>query len=555
MIEAASPDKVDGSSAVRRPSKWLCVATPAMLLTLYTAQCLWFIRTQSLTYDEPIHIAEGLNAWRHGRFEQYNDHPPLARLLCTLPLIGTKWQVDVEQLPEGFRIHHVGPDPVALAWRARAVNACLGLLLGLLVWVEARKWFSAWAANFALALFAFSPALIAHFSLATTDGAATLLIFATAVQIRRWCDRTSWRNAFQIGVVLGLLLLAKFSTLAMFALALCWLLVLVQGRVVSRPLKWNWAQVTVTVLVALATLWAGYFFHVSHLTIRNRVLTVSHPNWTTSLVKPARQNFNTSIPVPAGEYIAGLRDLVFHNAHGQRAFFLGQVSPTGGWKLYYPVTILLKWPLIVVLFAALGLWTCARRKGVVPAGFWIVSSFPAVYFMLAIVAHFNIGERHVLPVYPFALLLAAAAAEYLRRMRWGRALVLSAVLFNAGDVARYAPGYLSYMNIFVRPEGGYRLLSDSNTDWGQGLLALRHYQEQHPTEQIHLAYFGSVDPEVYGIHSLPLEANEHVSGTVIVGATQLSGQYLKDPAGYRWLVRRKLKGILDDCMYVFQVDP
>ena len=68
---------------------------PALLALIYVAQCAWFIRTQSLTYDEPVHIAEGLNAWRYGRFEQYNDHPPLARLWCTLPLLDQKWQVEI----------------------------------------------------------------------------------------------------------------------------------------------------------------------------------------------------------------------------------------------------------------------------------------------------------------------------------------------------------------------------------------------------------------------------------------------------------------------------
>src|SRR5689334_24551817 len=96
----------------------------AVLLSFYILQCAWFIRTQSLTYDEPVHISEGLDAWRNGRFEDYNDHPPLARLLCTLPLIGRRsehqWQVDVEKLPAGFRVVNVSTDPVSLAWRARA---------------------------------------------------------------------------------------------------------------------------------------------------------------------------------------------------------------------------------------------------------------------------------------------------------------------------------------------------------------------------------------------------------------------------------------------------
>ena len=527
-------------------------AIPALLLLIFALQCTWFIRTQSLTFDEPVHIAEGMDAWRNGRFEQYNDHPPLARLLCALPLINPKWQVDVQQLPDTFRIPRISPDPVSLAWRARAMNMLLGLLLGFLVWLEARKQFSAAAANFALALFAFAPSLIAHFSLATTDGAAALLIFAAAIQVHRYKSRRSWGSAGLTGVILGLLLLAKFSTVPMFGLAVALLLVNRRQQVL-RPWKWNWAKCAGTVAVALFVVWAGYFFHISRLTIRDHVLTASHPHWNSQLVKPTRNRLKISIPVPAGEYVAGFRDLVFHNAHGQRAFFLGQVSPTGGWKSYYPVTILLKWPLLLLLSSLTGLifwlWGEVRFQ---PES-WIIFLFPALYFGLAIFSHFNIGERHILPLYPFALLLAAGFADWLYRKRFGVIVLGGLVLLNAADCIRYAPGYLSYMEIFVKPAATYRLLSDSNVDWGQGLLALREYQAQHPAEQIWLAYFGSVDPAIYGIHAQPLGENQHPSGTVVVSATNFSGQYLHDPGSYRWLLQHKPVRVLDHCMYVFEV--
>src|ERR1700687_6047834 len=129
--------------------RWI---VPAVSLLIYAAQCAWFIGTQSLTFDEPVHIAEGLDAWRNGRFQQYNDHPPLARLLCTLPLANPKWQVEVEPLPQAFRVPSVSPDPVSLAWRSRSVNAGLGVVLGVLVWLAAANLFSASAANFVLML-------------------------------------------------------------------------------------------------------------------------------------------------------------------------------------------------------------------------------------------------------------------------------------------------------------------------------------------------------------------------------------------------------------------
>jgi len=355
-----------------------------------------------------VHIAEGLDAWRNGRFQQYNDHPPLARLLCTLPLLNPKWQVEVEQLPQSFRIPSISPDPLSLAWRARLVNAGLGMVLGVLVWFTAANLFSVSAANFALVLFAFSPSLIANFSVVTTDGAATLLIFASAWAIVYWKRRPSWKNTTALGFVLGLLLLSKFSTLLMFAVAVFWMLALVSGGISFRPWKWNWRKTAVAVGIAFLVLWAGYFFHVSHLTIRDGTLTVTFPNWTRPLVKPNHSGLNFTVPIPAGEFVAGFRDLAIHNAHGQPAFFLGRTSSSGGWKSYYPVTILLKWPILVVALALTGLLLTLLKRVEVSGDLWIMASFPAVYFLVAIFAHFNLGERHILALYPFALLFAAA---------------------------------------------------------------------------------------------------------------------------------------------------
>jgi len=145
MPQALTAEHAQERSAGGLRHDWKRLLVPGLLLSLYAIQCVWFIRTQSLTYDEPVHISEGLDAWRNGRFEDYNDHPPLARLLCTLPLLGRnsghRWQADVEKLPVGFRVVNVSPDPVSLAWRARAVNVVLGLLLGCLLWLQAAKLF------------------------------------------------------------------------------------------------------------------------------------------------------------------------------------------------------------------------------------------------------------------------------------------------------------------------------------------------------------------------------------------------------------------------------
>jgi len=526
----------------------------ALLCLIYLAQCAWFLHTQSLTYDEPVHIAEGLDAWRHGRFEQYNDHPPLARLLCTLPLLAQKWQVEVQQLPKGFYVSVLDPSPGAMAWRARAVNVGLGLLLAVLLWYAAERFYSRSSAYFCLCLFVLSPALIAHFSVVTTDGAASLLIFATASQVVAWKRHPTWRNAVIMGLVLGFLLLAKFSTVLMFLLALLWMLVLGCEGIAFDPRNWNWRKAASAMAIAFMVVWAGYFFHVSRLSIHDGILVAHLPNWREEIVKPASVRLSFSLPVPAGEYVEGLREVARHNSHGQGAYFLGTVSRTGGWKLYHPVTALLKWPTVVLILVLLGLALVLRRKLRLSTDLWIMASFPIVYFAAAIFTRFNLGERHILPVYVFALFFIAGLWEAARPSRVLSALLISMVLLQAADTLRYAPAYLSYFNFCVRPQDSYKLLSGSNLDWGQGLLAVRDYERAHPGEQIWLAYFGSVDPALYGIKAKPLPENQRVTGTVIVGATNLSGEYLTDPNGYRWLLQHKPVATLDHALYVFKID-
>ena len=211
------------------------------------------------------------------------------------------------------------------------------------------------------------------------------------------------------------MLLVKFSTAPMFVLALLWMLLLGPDKIVRNPRQWNWSKAAAAMVLAFFVVWAGYFFHVSRLTVRDGTLTATFPNWSEPIVKPVQGHTNYSLLVPAGEYVEGFRELVRHNRHGQAAFFLGQVSSQGGWKMYYPIAILLKWPTVVLVSVLAGLTACLAGRLRVPVDLWIMTSFPAVYLGLAIFARFNIGESHVLPLYPFALLFAAVVWEWAGR--------------------------------------------------------------------------------------------------------------------------------------------
>jgi hypothetical protein len=532
------------------PSKtrWII---PTLLILLFVGQCVWFINTQSLSNDEPLHMIAGLEAWRYHRFERWNDHPPLVFLLCTLPLLLNHTEIDIQT--DAKYADAITPSPEAIAKAARPVIVTLGVLLGVLLWMTARRLFSEGAANFALALFAFSPSLIANFSITCNDGAVALITFVTAMQVVYWRRTQSWGRTIALGLILGALLATKFSTPVMFALALALVLVLKPTGVSGRPQDWNWRKALSIVAIAFVFVWGTYFFHWTKVSVKDGFVTVSSPNRTKAATGDMHRHLNLTMYLPAGEYVEGMGRVANHLNLGHPTFFLGQVSVGRGWKSYFPVVVLLKWPTIVLAVFLTAVVLGFLKRIQFPPDLLIMSLFPAVYFLLAIFSKVDLGERHILLVYPFALLYAAALWHYFRQRRAILALLVALVVINAADTLRYAPGYLSYFNIFVKPATSYRLLSDSNLDWGQGLLALRKYQAAHPNETLHLAYFGTMDPSLYGVRYVPLAPNEHVTGTVVVSATHLSGQLLDDPNGYHWALQYPQTAILDHALHVFHV--
>ena len=522
------------------------ILLPLVLLLFYLGQCLWFIKTQSFTCDEPTHIRAGMEAVRNGRFV-VNDQPPLSRLLFGLILRDPKWQILTTQVPGAAIVNSVRPDAEAMAWRVRLANTAMGLVLALLLWLSARRLFSEGAAIVALALFAFSSEAIAHFSLATTDGVGALLVFATAIQAMEWLEKPSWPRTLLLAAIMGALLLGKFYTAPIFLLGLA--LVIFCGW---RPDKIP--KIIVLIIIVFFTVWSGYLFHVSQVKFHQGKLIITFPNREPQIRNFEKHpNLDLSLYVPAGEYFEGLRDLVFHNHRGHRAFFLGRVSPRGGWKLYYPAAMFLKWPTLVLIMFLTVVILMLKRKIVIPRKLALMALFPLVFLGFAIFSKINIGVRHVLPVYPFVVLFCAALWQWARPNRVWRWALYAAITLNAADCLRCGPDYLSYFAPFVNPENSYQLLADSNLDWGQGLLALRKYEAEHPREEVYLTCFGCIDPMIYGFKTRFFGERQRVSGTVVVSASQLAGIVLDDPNAFHWLLWYPRVAILDRCMYVFKV--
>ena len=254
-----------------------------------------------------------------------------------------------------------------------------------------------------------------------------------------------------------------------------------------------------------------------------------------------------------------------------------------------PVVYAIKEPLPFHILTAFTLFLALAR---VWSGTWGVRSLldwlrghPAETLMLswlilywggAIRANLNIGVRHLLPAFPFALILVArelsrwlkgvqqpfAVARISPRVKW---VVLALLLtWQCVSVLRVYPAFLAYFNEAVGgPEGGANYVVDSNLDWGQDLRRLRAFVEAHRIEKIAVDYFGSASPhDALGERFIPWRsALGPYQGWLAVSATILKGaqgrwdstvNYQPD-AAYKWLQGRAPVATIGYSIFVFDL--
>jgi hypothetical protein len=166
--------------------------------------------------------------------------------------------------------------------------------------------------------------------------------------------------------------------------------------------------------------------------------------------------------------------------------------------------------------------------------------------MLTALNNLNIGIRYLLPIYPLLYLLVAATIAHTHFLKTGMAAI---VLVGIGAVTALwsHPDHLAYFNWLAGgTDNGYRVLLDSNLDWGQDLYRVKPCLDRMDSrEKIGLLYFGHVDPHLYGINytlvpPYPARAVIVVSVNFLMGfpylATAENGQWVPiEPDHLAWL--------------------
>jgi 4-amino-4-deoxy-L-arabinose transferase-like glycosyltransferase len=573
----------------------------ALLLTLSVTS----LRRNGITFDENVHLPAGYTYLTRRDFRMNPEHPPLAKALAAAPLLFLHPQADwndqtwknSQQERFGAKFLYEWNDGDRLLFWGRLPIVLLSLLLGAAVFCCARELYGWKAGCLALALYLLTPDLIAHGQIVTTDLPITAFMFTACYFFYRTLRRVTVWNVAVTCLAVGLALVTKFSSgllfpmLALvgvaFALSPEKMLICVggkAGRVVfekGRKLAAAFALIVAALLVGVAVIWASYGFRYS---ISPDPEVSSRLNWSSYLQQPGATMSGVFLArdlrlLPEG-YTYGFGHVLRYSMR-RVAFVLGEQSNTGFWY-YFPVTFLVKTPVALILFILLG-GALLRRYGAGLAAEGLLLLPAGFYFLYSMTTNMNIGNRHILPIYPFLIVFAAKTARafdelapsaargaakkeagWRQKLASPRALTLACavlLLWQAAAVAFVYPHFLSYFNeIAGGPSNGHRWLVDSNLDWGQDLKGLANYRRQHPDEPLYLCYFGSGNPDYYGLGAKllpgwPMYRVAEFRGpgytrfddippgaTVAVSATYLRGVYLNDvvaPGVTRFLDRLK----------------
>lgn len=411
--------------------------------------------TDSLTVDEPSHLVAGYTALAFGDYRLSPDHPPLARMLLALPLLGggTVWRpppLDTAETAEAWRsgdFFTLGRDFLE-SWndgqeRARASRwLAIGLLAVLLatIWLAARRHFGAAGGAVALWVAAFDPTLLAHGHLATIDVPFALAALATLLAADAWLARPSAGRLALVAAFFAAAALTKFSFFALLPALLA--MAIAAGR--GQAARETWRRIALGgVALAAATLvatWAAYGFRFAAAAGDDAAAATMHvlgdhgrPRpatpagaWETVLHDPATGADRRGLAAPLLSFARDKRLLPEAYLYGAayvakkgltRASYLRGSYATDGFASYFPWAFAIKTPLPTIALIALGLGTLgfrawrrrqASQTALTPFA-WGSLVFAAVYLTALLSSALNLGVRHLLPIMPLLAIPAGAA--------------------------------------------------------------------------------------------------------------------------------------------------
>jgi len=578
-------------------SKQQTAAAVVAILLCMIFQVAFSIRQQSSTWDECDHLFAGYMSLKAHDFALNPEHPPLAKMVAALPLLPLRLRVAP---PQGryfkdeayFRgrelVYRNGPanggsyTADTLFFRARMAIFVFTILLGIALFLALSEMDSSLTGLIALLLLAFEPSILTNAAIITTDAAVTSTLFIAVYALYRYRRSPSKLRLIVAGLCSGAALAAKHSAILLLPI----LFALLAGEVAAAwwrnrrrtegtntvgrfALQAGGAFIVIAV-IAVGTLWAVYGFRYRMVpsgpsTIPSLASTMvslpSHDVWVLTTI--------SRLHLLPESYIFGIVD-VRRVAGNQPTYLFGHILANGV-PYYFPIVLVIKLTLPALLLLAVFAWGVLSGRIRRTRELWYLIAPPLLFLGFSLTSPLNVGIRHVLPIVPFLLALAAiGAVTLIKRGRGFAYAVAGLLLWNVVSCLHAFPNYMPYSNeLWGGPSQTHRYLSDAAVEWGQNLKWTKTYLDQHNIHDCYFAYFVEpyILPSDYGIPckllptlesrgQVEIDVPDVIHGTVLISDSVLSGyelgSRLRNP--YDSLFHRKPDDVIMNGVEVYHGD-
>lgn len=556
----------------------------------------------SLTVDESPHIGAGYSYIVKGDYQLNPEHPPLLKILSGTSIwIGAKLTGNTVNFPDtipawtekvnaqwdiGYAfLFTSGNDANTIIWWARLPTILILLLGGVYLAYSVYYHTKSKAISIlTLILYAFSPNVIAHGRLVTTDIIASIS-FIIAIDIWvRYLKAPTKKYIILLILAISFAFLSKFSTILLLPLFFVtgfgyigvkyWgnkefgkqIVLLIRNSII--------VAIGVFVIINLV-----YYVAMRNMTIDTqiRLIQESFPQDNT-ISQITKKSLSEVVNTPGlqyfGQYLLGQSMAIQRVGGGNTTFLLGRFT-NQSFTEYFPVTYILKehigilavlgslmLVIIVLLIRAIQHKKLKlKREWLLKYWYeWTVITMILLYWVISIRGNLNLGIRHILPAVILTyIIVAIGVVRILIPLKFSKIILGIFLLWYMGTILLTYPSYISHLNVLAGYSQGYQIFTDSNLDWGQDLKRLNTWTKEQNIDTLYIDYFGTGDIRYYlpDINIIPVKSSDGPKiGYTAISATMFQDSFYwkqKNPdfQEYWWLMGRQPDYIIGNSILIY----
>ena len=370
--------------------------------------------------------------------------------------------------------------------QGRYVALLICMLIGYFIYRWSKELYGEKAGLLSLFMFVFCPNLNGHAILFTGDAYTALFLLTTLYYFWKFVKESGRKNFLLLSFSFAIALVIKYSLIHLFViLGLLSLIILVYRKTFISNWKKNLWRLLVFSLIQLIVINVAFQFNGSGQRLKDY-------HFRSALFQSIHSSaiFN-QIPLPLPvPYIEGF-DATYHMVElgaghplvsGQN-YLLGEKRVHRGFWNYYFVVLFFKTPIPYLLLLSLAASLFIRERKLIIASAGFIIGFAALYYLLlfSFINEVQIGIRHLLLLYPLLYVLAGIVVNLDWRSRTKNIAVGLFTIYSIATFYFYFPNLISYTNeLLPVKKNVYKVMADSNIDFGQGWFALEKYLKAYP---------------------------------------------------------------------------